>query len=280
VIRTTKLPSGREIPVLGQGTWRMGEKRSQRAVEVAALQYGLDLGMTLIDTAEMYGDGGAEEVVGQAIAGRRHEVFLVSKIYPWNATRSGTMAACARSLSRLRTDYLDLYLLHWRESEPLDETLAGLAELKQAGKIRDYGVSNFDVDDLEEAHTLPGGREIATNQVLYNLMRRGIEYDLLPWCRARGIPTMAYSPLEHSARRVKGDSLLQSIAVRHSATPAQIALAWLLHRPDIVVIPKAVQRDHVNENRAALDVRLTQEDLALLDREFPPPRRKVELATR
>ena len=188
--------------MLGQGTWRMGEKRSQRAVEVAALQYGIDLGMTLIDTAEMYGDGGAEEVVGQAITGRRHEVFLVSKIYPWNATRSGTMAACARSLSRLRTDYLDLYLLHWRESEPLDETLAGLADLKQAGRIRDYGVSNFDVDDLEEAHTLPGGREIATNQVLYNLMRRGIEYDLLPWCRARGIPTMAYSPLEHSARRV------------------------------------------------------------------------------
>lgn len=280
MIRTTQLPSGHEMPVLGQGTWGMGEKAAERSAEVAALRYGFDLGMTLVDTAEMYADGGAEEVVGEAMAGRRNEIVLVSKVYPWNATRGGMAAACARSLSRLRTDYLDVYLLHWRESVPLEETLAGFEALKQAGKIRDFGVSNFDVDDMEEARGLQGGTAIATNQVLYNLKRRGIDLDLLPWCRERRIPIMAYSPLEHAPRRILADTLLNAIADRHGATPAQVALAWVLRHPDVVAIPKAGRREHINENRGALDVRLTAADLAELDRAFPAPRRKIPLAVR
>ena len=198
-MKTLQLPSGREIPVLGQGTWRMGEKASQKQAEITALRLGMDLGMTLIDTAEMYGEGGAEKVVAEAISGRRHEVFLVSKVYPFNASYQGVINACDRSLSRLKTDYLDLYLLHWRGSIPLVETLEGLQYLKQVGKILDYGVSNFDTDDMEEAEALPGGKEIVTNQVLYNLMRRGIEWDLLPWCKQRQMPIMAYSPVEQRA---------------------------------------------------------------------------------
>jgi len=279
------LPSGRTIPILGQGTWNMGEDPAARAAEVAALRLGLDLGMTLIDTAEMYGEGGAEEVVGEAIAGRRDEVFLVSKVYPHNASRAGVRAACERSLRRLRTECLDLYLLHWRGNVPLAETLEAFERLREEGKIRDYGVSNFDTDDMEEAAALAQGRHVAADQVLYNLIQRGIEWDLLPWCRARGIPVMAYSPLE-STPDEQGPLLaraqLAEVARRHGVTPAQVALAWLLRQDGVVTIPKAVQPAHVRANRAALDLapRLTPDDMALLDAGFPPPARKRSLAMR
>jgi diketogulonate reductase-like aldo/keto reductase len=282
-MRTLRLPSGRQIPVLGQGTWRMGEDDAKRRAEVAALRLGLDLGMALIDTAEMYGEGGAEDVIGEAIAGRRTEVFLVSKVYPHNATRRGAVEACGRSLQRLKTDYLDLYLLHWRGSVPLAETLEAFQALKRAGKIRDYGVSNFDQDDMGEARALPGGDQIATDQVLYNLRHRNIEWGLLPWCRRRGIPVMAYSPIDHSAGKQRGmldQPQLKSVASRHGATPAQVALAWLLRQGGVVVIPKASHAAHVRENRAALDLTLTDEDLTELDRAFPPPRRKMPLGMR
>jgi diketogulonate reductase-like aldo/keto reductase len=282
-MRTIRLSSGRLVPVLGQGTWGMGEDPTKRPAEIAALRLGLDLGMTLIDTAEMYGEGGAEEVIGEAIAGRRDEVFLVSKVYPHNATRRGAIEACGRSLLRLKTDYLDLYLLHWRGTVPLVETLAAFQALKQAGKIRDYGVSNFDQPDMDEATALPGGDEIVTDQVMYNWRHRGIEWDLLPWCRERGIPIMAYSPIEHSPREQQGmldHPRLRLVAARHQATPAQIALAWLLQQEDIIVIPKASHPPHIRENRAALDLKLTNEDLMELDRAFPPPRRKMPLAMR
>jgi diketogulonate reductase-like aldo/keto reductase len=279
-VRTTMLLSGRPMPVLGQGTWKMGEHASRRTDEIAALRLGIDLGMNLIDTAEMYGEGGAEEVVGEAIQGRREQVVIVSKVYPHNATRHGTVDACQRSLRRLKTEYIDVYLLHWRGNVPLQETLEAFQELKQAGKILDYGVSNFDVTDMEEALTLSGGDEIATNQVLYNLMRRGIEWDLLPWSRARSIPTMAYSPVGNSHReqtQMFGNSSMRSIAARHDATPAQIALAWLLRASDVVAIPKAVQPKHLRENRSALDIELTDEDLQELDQAFPPPNQKIAL---
>jgi diketogulonate reductase-like aldo/keto reductase len=282
-MRTVRLPSGRLIPVLGQGTWGMGEDRAKRQAEVAALRLGLDLGMTLIDTAEMYGEGGAEEVIAEAIAGRRADVFLVSKVYPHNATRRGAVEACGRSLQRLKTDHLDLYLLHWRGSVPLAETLEAFQSLKRAGKILDYGVSNFDQSDMERASALPGGDEIVTDQVLYNLMRRGIEWDLLPWCRECGIPIMAYSPIEHSPSEQRGmldHPQLQSVASRHGATPAQVALAWLLRQEGMVVIPKVSKEAHVRENRAAIDLTLTDEDLTALDRAFPPPHRKMALAMR
>ena len=277
-MKTLKLKSGREIPILGQGTWRMGEKSSQKQAEIDALKLGIDLGMTLIDTAEMYGEGGAEQVVAEAIAGQRDKVYLVSKFYPYNASYNGLIAACNRSLSRLKTDYLDLYLLHWRGSVPLSETLEGLQHLKQAGKILDYGVSNFDTDDMEEAESLPGGKEIVTNQVLYNLKRRGIEWDLLPWCKQRSIPIMAYSPVEQ--RAFVSDSKLDNIAKAHQVTPTQIALSWLLHQDNVISIPKAVNPEHVRENRAALDLKLTQEELQELDRAFKPPNRKMSLAMR
>lgn len=279
-MRTTLLPSGRSIPVLGQGTWRMGEDSSRRRAEVAAIQLGLDLGMTLIDTAEMYGEGGAEEVVGAAIADRRDEVFIVSKVYPHNATHRGAIAACERSLQRLKTDYIELYLLHWRGNEQLSETLDAFQELKEDGKILEYGVSNFDVDDMQEAFALAGGDQIATNQVLYNLVHRGIEWDLLPWSRERSIPIMAYSPLGNDRaeqRRMFADETLKSIAARHNATPAQIALAWILRYPDLIVIPKAGSPDHIRENRAAHDLKLTDRDIQELDHAFPPPRRKTPL---
>jgi diketogulonate reductase-like aldo/keto reductase len=258
----------------------MGEDRAKRQAEIAALRLGLDLGMTLIDTAEMYAEGGAEEVVAEAIAGRRTGVVLVSKVYPHNATRRGAVEACGRSLQRLKTDYLDLYLLHWRGSVPLAETLEAFQSLKGAGKIRDYGVSNFDQSDMEEASALSGGDEIATDQVLYNLMHRGIEWDLLPWCRERGIPVMAYSPIGHSPSEQRGmldHPRLKSVASRHGATPAQVALAWLLRQEGVVVIPKAASAAHVRENRAALDLTLTHEDLTELDQTFPPPRQKIPL---
>ncbi len=277
-MKTLQLRSGREIPILGQGTWRMGEKASQKQAEIDALKLGLDLGLSVIDTAEMYGDGGAEKIVAEAIAPRRTEVYLVSKFYPHNASYKELIAACDRSLSRLKTDYLDLYLLHWRGSVPLSETLLGLQHLKQTGKILDYGVSNFDTDDLQEAESLPGGKEIVANQVLYNLLRRGIEWDLLPWCKQRQLAIMAYSPVEQ--RAFVNDSKLKDIATQHNATPTQIALSWLLHQDNVLSIPKATNPAHVKENCAALDIQLTEQELRKLDLAFKPPVRKVSLAMR
>lgn len=279
-VRTTPLPSGRPIPVLGQGTWRMGEDRSRHRSEVAALRFGLDLGMNLLDTAEMYGEGGAEEVVADAIAARREEVFVVSKVYPHNATRRGAIAACERSLRRLKTDYIDLYLLHWRGDVPLAETVAAFEQLRETGKILEHGVSNFDVADMEEWVALPGGEHVATNQVLYNLAVRGIEWGLIPWSRERRIPITAYSPVAHrpdEQKKMFNDRNLKSIAAAHGATPAQIALAWVLRHKDIIAIPKASRPEHIRENRTALDLELTAEDLAKLDQSFPPPSRKIPL---
>jgi diketogulonate reductase-like aldo/keto reductase len=236
--RTTMLPSGESIPVLGQGTWHMAENSQRRADEIAALRLGIDLGMTLIDTAEMYADGGAEELVGEAIDGRRREVFLVSKVLPQNATRRGTVAACDRSLMRLGVDEIDLYLLHWRGMVPLEETLNAFEGLIGAGKIRHWGVSNFAVDDMEELLDLPSGSEVATDQALYNLGRRGIEYDLLPWCQRGGLPIMAYSPIEQG--QVLRHPALKMIAERHlGVTPAQVALAWVLRQDAVCAIPQS-----------------------------------------
>ncbi|MBE9181586.1 aldo/keto reductase [Oculatella sp. LEGE 06141] len=274
-MRHLNLPSGQSIPVLGMGTWRMGEVASQRSHEVAALRHGLDLGVTLIDTAEMYGEGGAETVIAEAIAQRRASVFLVSKVYPYNASRQGAIAACERSLKRLKTDYLDLYLLHWPGSVPLSETLEAFQALQQAGKIRDYGVSNFDVEDMEQASALPGGEAIATNQVLYNLTRRGVEWELLPWCRQRHIPIMAYSPVEQG--RLLTNRLLQTLAQQRGVTPAQVAIAWLLQQQNVIVIPKSSTIAHVEQNRAALDLQLTPDEMKSLDDAFPPPSRRVAL---
>jgi diketogulonate reductase-like aldo/keto reductase len=268
-IRTTRLPSGEIVPILGQGTWHMAERPHRRTEEIAALRTGLDLGLTLIDTAEMYADGGAEELVAEAIVGRRDQVFLVTKVLPSNATRHGTVAACERSLRRLQTDRIDLYLLHWREETPLEETLEGFTDLSRAGKIRYWGVSNFDVADMEELVDLPGGSAVATDHVLYNLSRRGIEHDLLPWCRRRHIPIMAYSPFEEG--RLAGQRALKTVASGHNATSGQVALAWLLRQGGVIAIPKAGTVEHVRENRAALDLRMTQQDLVALDRAFPPP---------
>jgi diketogulonate reductase-like aldo/keto reductase len=273
-LRTTRLPSGVDVPVLGQGTWNMGEDRRRRADEAAALSLGLDLGMTLIDTAEMYGSGGAEEVVRDAIGGRRDEVFLVSKVLPSNASRAGAIRACEASLKRLGTDRIDLYLLHWRGSVPLAETVKAFDALKAEGKILHWGVSNFDTDDMEEL-TDAGGSAVETNQVLYNLESRGIDFDLIPQCTARGLPVMAYSPLGQGG--LAKDARIAAVAKRHGAMPAQVALAWVLRRPGVIAIPKAVRPDHVRDNRAALEIALTQADLRELDAAFPPPRRKQRL---
>lgn len=274
-MRMTALPSGDTVPVLGQGTWNMGDKPENRLCEMKALRAGLDLKMSLIDTAEMYGDGAAEELVGQAIAGRRSEVFLVSKVLPHNATRRGTIAACERSLRRLATDRIDLYLLHWRGSIPLAETLEAFDQLLSAGKIRYWGVSNFDLADMEELVRLRAGAAVATNQVLYNLSRRGIEYDLLPWSAQRNVPIMAYSPIEQG--RLLGHPELQRIASSHGATPAQIALAWVLRRDGVIAIPKAGSPDHVKQNHMALEIPLGPEDFTTLDRVFLPPATKTPL---
>jgi diketogulonate reductase-like aldo/keto reductase len=271
-IRTTTLPSGEAVQMLGQGTWKMGEDARRRAGEVNALKLGLDLGMTLIDTAEMYASGGAEEVVAEAIAGRRDELFLVSKVLPSNASRSGVARACENSLERLRTDRIDLYLLHWPGSVPLSETVEAFEALKKAGKIRHWGVSNFDTDEMEELTGLSSGDHVQTNQVLYNLSRRGPEFDLAPWSRQRGIPLMAYSPVEQGA--LARNARLDAIAARHNATAAQIALAWVMAQPGVIAIPKASSQEHVRQNVAALDIKLTGEDLTELDRAFPPPTRK------
>lgn len=270
-MRHISLPRGRSIPVLGQGTWRMAEQPRRRAGEIETLRRGLDLGMTLIDTAEMYGDGAVEELVGEAIAGRRDEVFLVSKVLPDNASRRGTIAACERSLRRLGTDRIDLYLLHWRGRVPVGETLDAFQTLQRDGKIGDWGVSNFDLEDMEELVALPGAEGIATNQVLYNLARRGIEFNLLPWCTERRMPVMAYSPIEQG--RLLGNPVLRMVAARHGATSAQAALAWVLREDGVVAIPKAGTLLHVEDNCAALDLKLTPQDMAELDREFGPPTR-------
>lgn len=273
--RTIRLPGGGAMPVLGQGTWGMGERPERRAAEIAALRLGLDLGMTLIDTAEMYARGGAEEVAGEAIAGRRDAVFLVSKVLPENASTLGVRAACEASLERLRTDRIDLYLLHWRGDVPLAETVEAFEALRAEGKIVRWGVSNFDTDDMDELVALPSGDKVAANQVLYNLTRRGIEYDLLPWCRGRDLPVMAYSPVEQGA--LEREPRLADLAERLGVGPARLALAWVLHQPGVVAIPKAVTPDHVRDNRAALDLRLAPADLAALDRLFAPPTRKRPL---
>jgi diketogulonate reductase-like aldo/keto reductase len=275
-VRTIALPSGEKVPALGLGTWYMAEDPSRRADELAALRRGLDLGLRLVDTAEMYADGAAEALVGEAIAGRRDEVFLVSKVLPSNASHAKTIAACERGLRRLRTDRIDLYLLHWRGFRRIEETIGAFRELEEAGKIRSWGVSNFDVADLVDVVGIaPDGPRVQTDQVLYNLSRRGIELDLLPWCRARRLPVMAYSPIEQG--RLLGHPALREVARRHGATPAQVALAWVLRHDGVIAIPKAASAAHVDENRAALELRLREEDLAALDRAFPPPSEKRPL---
>ncbi len=270
-----RFPGGDAVPALGQGTWFMGEQPGRRKDEVAALRHGIELGMTLIDTAEMYGEGGAEAVVGEAVRGQRDRVFLVSKVYPHNASRDGTVAACERSLKRLGTDRIDLYLLHWRGRYKLAETVEAFERLQADGKIRHWGVSNLDTSDLEELAGVPGGQACATDQVLLNLTRRGPEYDLLPWCDARGIPVMAYSPVEQG--RVPDHPVLRKIGAKHGLDRFGVALAWVLSRKGVIAIPKAVRIQHLEANRRAAETRLDAEDLAALDGAFPPPRRKQPL---
>lgn len=274
-MKTVTFPNGQVVPALGIGTWKIGEDARRRAAEVAALKKAIDLGMTLIDTAEMYGEGTAEELIGEAIRGRRDEVFLVSKVYPHNAGRRGAIQACERSLRRLGVERIDLYLLHWRGSIPLSETFDAFSKLVDDGKIGAFGVSNFDLEDLAEAWTIPAGRHVATNQVLYNLMRRNVEHAVVPWCREHGVPIMAYSPVEQG--RLLTRPKLVEIAKKKGATPSQIALAWLLAQPSAIVIPKAGNPQHVVENRDAADIELTESDLAELDRAFPRPRQRRSL---
>jgi diketogulonate reductase-like aldo/keto reductase len=273
-MRSCKLPSGAALPVLGLGTWRMGESSGRRSDEIDALRYGLELGYPLIDTAEMYGDGVAEEIVGQAIRGLARPPYIVSKVYPHNATRSGTIAACERSLARLGIERIDLYLLHWRGGARLEETFEAFQRLRAAGKIADFGVSNFDRDDLEDAARHDHGLT-ASNQVLYCLAHRGPEFDLLPWMQKRSIPLMAYSPLDQG--RLLRKPILKKLADEARCTPAQLALAWLLARPGVVTIPKSASRARVQENFGAMAVTPTPEMLAELDRAFPPPEARQPL---
>jgi diketogulonate reductase-like aldo/keto reductase len=268
------LPDGERIPKLGQGTWEMGERTARRAAEIAALRAGVELGMTVIDTAEMYGDGATERLVGEALAGLREDVFLVSKVYPHNASRRGVVAACEASLKRLSTDRLDLYLLHWRGDIPLEETVEGFEALRRAGKIRHWGVSNFDTDDMEEL-VAAGGEACATNQVLYNLARRGPEFDLLPWLTERGMLLTAYSPIDHA--RLPKHSVLDDIARARGVSAIQIALAWVLGTQNVCAIPKAGSAEHVRENRRALDLHLTEAEHVAIDAFFKPPRGKRAL---
>ena len=273
---SVRLPDGTMVPALGQGTWHMGENPAQAGVEAQALRRGIELGLTLIDTAEMYGNGGAERVVGQAIAGERERVFLVSKVLPYNASRAGTIAACEASLKRLGTDRIDLYLLHWPGSHPVAETVGAFERLRAAGKILRWGVSNFDLAEMAEVAALPGGAACATDQVLYHPDSRGIEFDLLPWCRARGMPVMAYSPLGQAGRLLRSRAL-GAVAARHGATPAQVALAWSLRDGGVIAIPKASRPAHVAENVAAAALLLSAADLAEIDAAHPAPRRKQAL---
>jgi diketogulonate reductase-like aldo/keto reductase len=269
-IPTVMLPSGRIVPKLGQGTWGMGEDPRKRRQEIAALQLGLELGLTLIDTAEMYGNGGAEEIVGEAIEGRRDDVFIVSKVLPDNADKVGMVASCEWSLARLGIEKLDLYLLHWRGRHKLEATLEGFHALMREGLIESWGVSNFDTVDMEELVALNGGDQVQTDQVLYNLHRRGIEHELLPWCRARKVPIMAYSPFEQG--RILRDPALNSVAAAHRVSAACVALAWMLLQDDVITIPKSSNEGHMRENETALDLVLSPQDLDLLERAFPRPR--------
>ncbi len=274
-MRTITLKTGEKVPVLGLGTWRMGERKSERAAELTAVKLGLELGVRLIDTAEMYGEGGAEEIVGEAIAGKRDSIYLVSKVYPHNASRKGTIAACERSLKRLKTDRLDLYLLHWRGSYPLAETVDAFATLLKDGKIRRWGVSNFDSEDMRELEDQTGGAACASNQVLYHLGSRGIEWELIPYCRRAEVMVMAYSPLGQGPLLRK--PALAALASKHGVGPAAIALAFVLRQPGVVTIPKAVNPEHVRANLKAIDVSLDAEDLKALDAAFPPPKRATPL---
>ncbi|OED08843.1 aldo/keto reductase [Burkholderia sp. A2] len=274
-IATVVLPNGETIPKLGMGTWEMGERPARRADEIAALREGVELGMTLVDTAEMYGDGATEELVGDALAGLRDDVFLVSKVYPHHASRHGIVAACDASLKRLRTDRVDLYLLHWRGSVPLAETVEGFDALQRAGKIRHWGVSNFDTADMAELVDEAGGGACATNQILYNIARRGPEFDLLPWLADHRIPAMAYSPVDHG--RLPKRSPLDEIARLRGVSVMRVALAWVLAQPGVFAIPKASRIEHVRDNRAALDVVFSDDERAQLDAYFRPPRSKRAL---
>ena len=274
---TATLPTGETVPALGQGTWKMAERADLRAGEIAALRRGIELGMTLIDTAEMYADGGAEKLVGEAIAGLRGEVFLVSKVYPHNASRRGVTEACERSLRRLKTDRLDLYLLHWRGSIPLAETVEGFEALRRGGKIRHWGVSNFDTDDLQELMAVSAGEACATNQILYNVTRRGPEYDLMPWMARHAMQLMAYSPVEQG--QLPRSPVLSDVGRKHGATPFQVALAWVLRHENVIAIPKAANLAHVDENRRALNLVLDGDDMRAIDGAFRPPSRKGPLDT-
>lgn len=277
-MRTVKLPSGNAIPVFGLGTWRMGEYTRHRQTEIDTIRYALDLGITLIDTAEMYGDGGTEEVIGEAIRGRRDDLFIVSKVYPHNASRDGVVAACERSMRRLDIEYIDLYLLHWPGSIALAETFDAFHHLQNNGKIRDFGVSNFDIDNLQK---IPADdqQSLGCNQVLYNLAQREVEWAITAWCRKRGVPLMAYSPLDQASSLLQSHAIAD-VAARHSATVPQIALAWLLHQPDTIVIPKSIRTERIKENYAALEIQLSHQDLADLDNAYPAPDRPVHLGMR
>ena len=278
-MKTVQLPDGpaeRDVPVLGQGTWGMGESKNAHADEVAALRLGIDLGMTLIDTAEMYGDGGAERVVADAIEGQRERVFVVTKVYPHNSSRSELPKACERSLKRLRIDAIDLYLLHWPSNTPLAETVEAFEQLRSAGKIGRWGVSNFDVKEMKELLAARNGSACSVNQVLYHVGERAIESDLLPWSQRNKIPIMAYSPVGRG-RRLLNNATLKKTAKRHDATPAQIAIAWVLRQPDVIAIPKASNKTHVRDNAQSVDIQLTDQDFADIDREFPPPKSKQPL---
>ncbi|HEY7688610.1 MAG TPA: aldo/keto reductase [Dongiaceae bacterium] len=271
------LPSGEKVAALGLGTWQMAEDRGKRADEIATVRLSLDLGMTLLDTAEMYGEGRAEELLADALPGQqRDRAFIVSKVYPHNATRTGTIAACERSLKRLKTDRIDLYLLHWRGGVPLGETLEAFTRLQKDGKIRHHGVSNLDVADMEELSGLPGGKDCAANQVMYNLATRGIEWNLLPWCRKRKMPIMAYCPIDRA--NLGKDRKLADFAKQHGMTWSQAALAWLLSKPDVIVIPKTSRPERLKENHGALKFKLDKAQLAELDRLFPPPKSARPLA--
>ena len=274
-MRAVTLPDGTAAPALGMGTWYLGEDPDGHDIQLDALRAGIDIGLTLIDTAEMYGDGAAEDLIGEAIEGRRDEVFLVSKVLPHHATFDGTVAACKASRRRLQTEWLDLYLLHWRGDIPLAETVAAFEALKAAGAIRHWGVSNFDAGDMEDLVVVEGGENVETDQVLYNLARRGIEYDLMPWAEEEEMPLMAYSPIEQG--RLLDAPALANVAARHHVTPAQVALAWVLRHEEVIAIPKAASPAHVDENRAALDLHLSVQDIAHLSRAFPPPTSKVPL---
>ncbi|MBA2368550.1 MAG: aldo/keto reductase [Candidatus Protochlamydia sp.] len=272
-MKKIQLQSGISLPVLGQGTWKMGESQAHWQEEIEALHSGFDLGMTLVDTAEYYGK--AEDLVGEAVKGIRNEITIVSKVIPNNATKEGTLAACERSLRRLKTDYIDIYLLHWKGAVPFSETLEAFRLLKSSGKIRHYGVSNFDLSAMEKAVNLPGGEEVLTNQVLYNLSHRGIEWDLLPWCQSKDIPIMAYSPFDEG--RLLNHPFLNQIAASLNATPAQIALAWILQQKKVVAIPKTGNIGRIKENNAALQLKLPEEILIKLNKFFPSPAKKMDL---